>query len=84
MSTSKPTRDAPDTPPQRSTALLLLGDIGSTTWRMFVPTVGLALLGRVADDVTGTTAPWLLLLGASVGAVVAGVLIKRQLTTIDE
>lgn len=84
MSTSKPTRDAPDTPPHRSTVVLLLGDIGSATWRMFVPTIGLAFLGKLADDTTGTTAPWLMLFGASVGAIIAGVLIKRQLTTIHD
>ena len=84
MSTSKPTRDAPDTPPHRSTVVLLLGDIGSTTWRMFVPTVGLAFVGKVADDQLGTTAPWLMLLGASVGAIVAGLLIKRQLTNVHD
>ena len=84
MSTSKPTRDAPDTPPPRSTVVLLLGDIGSTTWRMFVPTVGLALLGKVVDDSLGTTAPWMMLLGACVGAIIATVLILRQLKTIHD
>lgn len=84
MSTSKPTRDAPDTPPPRSTVVLLLGDIGSTTWRMFVPTIGLALIGKLADDALGTTAPWMMLLGAGIGAAVAVTLILRQLKTIHD
>lgn len=84
MSTSKPTRDAPDAPPQRSTVVLLLGDIGSTTWRMFVPTIGLALLGKIVDDNLGTTAPWMMLFGACVGAVIAAILILRQLNTIHD
>lgn len=81
MSTSK----SPDeVPPERSTVLLLLGDIGSTTWRMFVPTVGLTLVGRFVDDITGVTAPWLMLVGALAGAGIAGFLIKRQLTDIHD
>ena len=81
MSTSKSPKD---TPPQRSTVILLLSDIGSTTWRMFLPTIGLALLGQIGDSMTGFTAPWLMLTGAFVGACLAGLLIKKQLTGINE
>lgn len=52
--------------------------IADTTWRMFVPTVSLILLGNLADD-TWHTKPYGLLVGATVGALIAGLLIKQQL-----
>ena len=49
-----------------------------TTWRVFVPTVGLLLLGNYIDDRLGSS-PWLMLLGAVLGGGVAALLVKRQL-----
>ena len=57
----------------------LILDMADTTWRMFVPTVGLLLLGRVADRHFGTN-PWLMLAGVALGAAIATLLVKRQLT----
>jgi hypothetical protein len=61
-----------------SPASVLILTIADTTWRMFVPTVSLILLGNLADD-TWHTKPYGLLVGATVGALIAGLLIKQQL-----
>ena len=63
---------------QREAAASVFIDIADTTWRLFVPTVGLLLLGRWLD-VRYSTKPWLMLGGALVGSIIAGFLIKRQL-----
>lgn len=68
--------DRHETPRPKSTAVLLLSDIADTTWRMFVPTVGLATLGFVLDQQLDTT-PWLFILGFVLGCYITGVLIKR-------
>ena len=56
----------------------LILDMADTTWRMFVPTVGLLLIGRMADRHFGTK-PWLMLTGVVLGAAIATLLVKRQL-----
>lgn len=52
--------------------------MADTTWRMFIPIVGLLLVGREVDTRLGTK-PLLMLAGAAIGAAIAAVLIKRQL-----
>ncbi len=52
--------------------------IADTTWRMFVPTISMILLGNLADD-TWHTKPYGVLVGAALGGLIAGLLIKRQL-----
>jgi F0F1-type ATP synthase assembly protein I len=52
--------------------------MADTTWRMFVPTIGLLLVGRWCDAQFHTK-PWLMLAGAAVGGVIAALLVKRQL-----
>lgn len=52
--------------------------MADTTWRMFVPIVGLLLAGRYVDTMTGTK-PLLMLLGAVIGTGIAALLIKSQL-----
>lgn len=69
-------------PPESSTVVLLLGTIGDTTWRMFVPTIGFALIGRYFDD-QFTLAPWLMLLGAVIGAGVSAYLVRQQLRKVN-
>ncbi len=82
MSASHPEpRDDKPTPPKRSAVVLLLGDLGDTTWRMFVPTIGLLLAGVYIDDHMGTK-PWGLVAGVIVGACIAGYLIKKQLQKV--
>ena len=56
----------------------MLADIASTTWRMFVPTVGGMSAGYFADQMYGTK-PWLFVAGLVLGTVVAGLLVTSQL-----
>lgn len=70
------------TPPDKSTVILLLGTIGDTTWRMFVPTIGLTVAGVYADKAFGTK-PWLTVVGIGLGALIAGLLVKRQLHEVN-
>lgn len=62
---------------KRPTPLLL--DMADTTWRMFIPTIGLLMLGR-HFDVRFATKPWLMLLGAAIGGAIAWLLVKQQLS----
>ena len=78
---SRPDGDTP-AQPRHSPAILLLSDIGDTTWRMFVPTIGLMLLGIWVDQQIGSK-PWLMVVGLVVGTVLAVILIKRQLKKIQ-
>ena len=60
------------------TVRVLLGTIGDTTWRMFVPSVGLTLLGVWADSAFGTK-PWLMISGIVLGFFGAFLLVKKQI-----
>ena len=71
-----PDRDA--TTPSRSDALYIIASMADTTWRMFVPTIGLLLVGNALDE-HFRTKPWLLLVGAGLGACIAALLVKQQL-----
>lgn len=62
----------------KSPASVLILTIADTTWRMFVPTVGGLLLGRMADE-QWHTSPVGMLAGVVVGAAITALLIKRQL-----
>ena len=74
----------PDEPPkQQSTVLLLLGTIADTTWRMFVPIVGLLLLG-VWVDRTYATLPWAMIILTILGIAIAAALVRRQLNTVNK
>lgn len=81
MSTSQNDGDKTPTPPDRSTVILLLGTMGDTTWRMFVPTIGLTVLGLLADKWLHTT-PWIMTAGIIVGILGAYVLVKRQIKEV--
>jgi len=63
---------------QRSDGLYLITSMADTTWRMFIPTVGLLLAGNALDDKLHTH-PWLMLAGAAIGGWISAVLIKRQI-----
>lgn len=67
-----------DTARSRSVATAVLLDMADTTWRMFVPIVGLLLIGRYADTQLASK-PWLMLGGAAIGSIIAMLLIKSQL-----
>lgn len=63
--------------PTNSPVAFMLGTIGDTTWRMFVPTVGLMSAGYFADRALGTK-PWLFISGVVLGFIIAGLLIRNQ------
>jgi hypothetical protein len=83
MSTSQNDGDKKPTPPERSTVVLLLGTIGDTTWRMFIPTIGLTVLGLLADKQLHTT-PWIMTAGIIVGTLIAALLVRRQIKKVNE
>ena len=63
------------------TARVLLGTIGDTTWRMFVPSVGFTLLGVWLDSLWDTK-PWAMTVGIVVGVLGAYLLVAKQIKTI--
>lgn len=83
MSTSRNDGDKQPVPPDRSTVVLLLGTIADTTWRMFVPTIGLTILGLVTDKALRTT-PWLMSAGIVLGAGLAYALVRRQIKKVKQ
>lgn len=83
MSASQNDGDKSPTPPDKSTVVLLLGDIGDTTWRMFVPTIGFTILGLLADKALHTT-PWIMVGGIIIGAYLAYVLVRRQMKKVKQ
>ena len=47
----QPTGDTEEQlPPTKNAAILLLGDIADTTWRMFLPTIAGIVVGAAADS----------------------------------
>lgn len=63
------------------TVSVLLATIGDTTWRMFVPAVGLTLVGVWADAQLETK-PWLMIAGIVLGCFGSFLLVKKQLAGI--
>ena len=55
--------------------------IADTTWRMFLPSVGMTLLGVWLDGKFETT-PWLLFAGVVLGLFIAVVAVRLQLKKI--
>lgn len=81
MSTSQNDGDKTPVPPDQSTVVLLLGTIGDTTWRMFIPTIGLTVAGLVIDKLLYTK-PWIMIVGMIVGTLFAYLLVRRQIRKI--
>ncbi|MGB2787487.1 MAG: AtpZ/AtpI family protein [Candidatus Saccharimonadaceae bacterium] len=52
--------------------------IADTTWRLFIPSIGLLLLGVYLDYSFGTK-PWLMIIGLVVGVTLSVVLVVLQL-----
>ena len=74
-------RDSSDAEPEKSnenSSFRIIASMADTTWRMFVPTIGLLMVGRALDSSYGTK-PWLMLGGAGLGGLIAALLIRRQL-----
>lgn len=57
-------------------------DFLDTTWRIAVPVVLFAGIG-IFVDIKAHTKPWLTLLGLVIGFVFAGLLLKKQLSTVN-
>lgn len=57
--------------------------MGDTTWRMFVPTIGLTVLGLVVDN-HYPTKPWATVVGIVFGAALAAWLVRRQLAALRD
>lgn len=70
-------------PPDRSTVILLLSTMADTTWRMFVPIIGLAVGGLLLDKQFHTT-PVLMIIGIVLGIILAAVLVRRQLLSVQD
>ncbi len=65
-------------PPSSSTVILMLATIGDTTWRLFVPSVGLTIAGLLLDKQFHSS-PWLLTAGVVLGAALAIWLVRLQM-----
>lgn len=61
----------------------VIATMADTTWRMFVPTIGLLLLGLQFDQANHTL-PWGTLIGLAIGSIIAGLLIRQQLNTVTK
>ena len=70
-------------PPERSTVVLLLATMLDTTWRMFVPVLGLAALGLWADTKWQTGPLWSLI-GVTIGIAIAALLIRKQFKNVKD
>ena len=83
MSTSPNKGDGNSVTPDSSTVILLLLTIADTTWRLFVPTIGLMVAGLLLDKQFGTT-PWIMVAGVVLGAVIAILLVRAQLKKVEK
>lgn len=83
MSASQNQRDEKQTPPDKSTVVLLLSTIGDTTWRMFVPIIIGLLVGTKADSLWQSQ-PWVAVIGLLIGVAVTTMLIRLQFRNIDK
>lgn len=82
MATSPDRGDDHQMPPKTSTVLLLL-TIADTTWRLFLSTIGLTVLGLLLDKQLGTK-PWLMIAGIILGAIAAWYLTRLQLKKVKK
>ncbi|MBF1031608.1 MAG: hypothetical protein HXK99_01895 [Candidatus Nanosynbacter sp.] len=63
--------------------MILARTMIGTMWRMFLPTIGLTLLGLWLDDVSGTKMRWLLA-GIISGAIISVILVVLQIAKIKQ
>jgi F0F1-type ATP synthase assembly protein I len=82
----KKAADHPTTSNAHEDADLGIGTIAldflDTTWRIAVPVVLFAGIG-IFVDIKAHTKPWVTLLGVVIGFVLAGLLLKKQLTSVN-
>ncbi len=82
MATSPKRGDDHQMPPKHSTVLLML-TIADTTWRLFVPLVGLTIAGLLLDKGLGTK-PWIMIVSIVLGAVLAYLLVRTQIKKVKQ
>jgi hypothetical protein len=63
--------------------MILARTMIGTMWRMFLPTIGLTLLGLWLDNVSGMKIRWLLA-GIISGAIISVVLVALQIAKIKQ
>lgn len=63
--------------------MILARTMIGTMWRMFLPTIGLTLLGLWLDNVSGMKMRWLLA-GIISGAIISVILVTLQITKIKQ
>lgn len=63
--------------------MILARTMIGTMWRMFLPTIGLTLLGLWLDNVGGTKMRWLLA-GIISGAIISVILVALQIAKIKQ
>ena len=83
MTDIKPHDDEPKSSPSLSLVLTLVGTVADTTWRLFIPNIGLTVLGLLAEKALHTT-PWIMIVGIVTGAYLAYVLVKRQIKKVRQ
>ena len=66
-----------------SGAMILARTMIGTMWRMFLPTIGLTLLGLWLDNVSGMKMRWLLA-GIISGAIISVILVALQIAKIKQ
>ena len=63
--------------------MILARTMVGTMWRMFLPTIGLTLLGLWLDNVSGMKMRWLLA-GIVSGAIISVILVALQIAKIKQ
>lgn len=63
--------------------MILARTMIGTMWRMFLPTIGLTLLGLWLDSVSGMKMRWLLA-GIISGAIISAILVALQIAKIKQ
>ncbi|WP_243812451.1 hypothetical protein LRM48_001590 [Candidatus Nanosynbacter sp. TM7-008] len=63
--------------------MILVRTMIGTMWRMFLPTIGLTLLGLWLDNVSGMKMRWLLA-GIISGAIISAILVALQIAKIKQ
>lgn len=63
---------------KKKVAVVLMGTFIDTTWRMFLPTIGLMLVGMWIDSLLGTKFVFMMLLLVT-GSLLAALLVRKQL-----
>jgi hypothetical protein len=81
MSVTQKNDEHTPTPPDKSTVILLLMTMGDTTWRMFVPIIGMTVLGLLVDKWLHTT-PWIMVVTMIIGVFLAAILVKNQIKKV--